>query len=194
MCLRVVGTDIDRIAGNDGTAKRLVSQLDAPDDVPPGGRIPVNRRIARLNHRGLGLWRDGGRGHHGRGDWLSRRDASDSIQRPLSFVTQRGIVCGRSQRLPGRLCLWPDASERPGGEDADIEEFIRQRFDQLRHSGLARRGRCLRGPHTPPIGRRESDRPRLWRGARSPRPQSDRWTPRTPPRRCGRMDPRAREP
>ena len=46
----VIGTHIDRIAGNHGTAIRVLSQLDAPDDVPPGGRIPVNRRIAR---RGL---------------------------------------------------------------------------------------------------------------------------------------------
>ena len=89
-----------------------------------------------MSHGGLGLWRDGRRGHKRRGDRLSRLDASDSIQRPLSFVTQCGIVCGRSQRLPGRLCLWPDASQRPGREDAHIEEFIRQRFDQLRHSEL----------------------------------------------------------
>src|SRR4030095_17061648 len=34
----VVGTYINRIAGNHGTAKRFVSQLDAPDDVPPSGR------------------------------------------------------------------------------------------------------------------------------------------------------------
>ena len=61
----VVGTHIDHIAGNHGTTKRVVSQLDAPDDVPPGGRIPVNRRIARLSHRRLGLWRDGRRGHNG---------------------------------------------------------------------------------------------------------------------------------
>src|SRR4030095_12442167 len=34
----VVGTNIDRIAGNHGTAKRFVSQLDAPDDVSPSSR------------------------------------------------------------------------------------------------------------------------------------------------------------
>ena len=45
----VVGAHIDRIADNDGTTKRFVSQLDTPDDVPTGGRIPVNRRIARLD-------------------------------------------------------------------------------------------------------------------------------------------------
>ena len=43
----VVGADIDHVAGNHGTAKRLVSQLDAPDDVAPGvvsqstGGLPV---------------------------------------------------------------------------------------------------------------------------------------------------------
>ena len=61
----VVGAHIDRIAGNYGTAKRLISQLYTSDDVPPSGRIPVNRRIARLSHRRLGLRRDGRRGHKG---------------------------------------------------------------------------------------------------------------------------------
>ena len=61
----VVGTHVDRIARNHGTAERLASQLDAPDDVSPGRRIPVDRRIARLRHCRLGLWRDGRRGHDG---------------------------------------------------------------------------------------------------------------------------------
>src|SRR5262249_16745371 len=41
-----------------------------------------------------------------------------------------------SQRFPGRLRLWPHTSERAGREDANIEELILQRFDQLRHCGL----------------------------------------------------------
>ena len=56
----------------------------------------------------------------------------------------------------------------------------------------AQPGRCLRGPHTPPIGRRESDRLALLPRPLSPWPPSDRWTPGPPPRRCGRMDPRAK--
>jgi hypothetical protein len=76
---------------------------------------------------------------------LSRLDASDSIQRPLSFVTHRGIVCGCSQRLTGRLCLRPEASQRTGRADAHIEEFILQSFDQLRHSGLRGRADACEG-------------------------------------------------
>ena len=132
----VVGSHVDRIAGNHGTAERVLSQLDAPDDVPSGSRIPVDRRITRLGHGGLGSWRDGRRGHDGRDDGLFRLDASDAIQRPLGFVTQCGIARGRSQRLPGRLCLRPDASQRAGREDAHIQEFILQSFNQLWHSGL----------------------------------------------------------
>ena len=48
-------------------------------------------------------------------------------------------MCGRSQRIAGRLRLRPDASQRPGCADAHVEEFILQRFDQLRHSGLRSR-------------------------------------------------------
>ena len=44
----VVGTHVDGIARDHGTAERLVSERDAPDDVPPGRRVPVDRRIARL--------------------------------------------------------------------------------------------------------------------------------------------------
>src|SRR5262249_7077286 len=51
----VIGAHIDHITSNHGAAKRLVSQLNAPDDVPPSGRIPVNRRIARSSHRRRGL-------------------------------------------------------------------------------------------------------------------------------------------
>ena len=61
----VVGPHIDRIVSNHRTAKRLVSQLDTPDDVPPSGRIPVHRRIARLSHRRLGLGHDESRRHRG---------------------------------------------------------------------------------------------------------------------------------
>ena len=75
----------------------------------------------------------------------SRLAASDSIQRPLSFVTQCWIVAGHSQRLQGCLCLWPDASQRPGRADAHVEEFILQSFDQLRHSGLRGRADARQG-------------------------------------------------
>src|SRR6185369_17161387 len=37
----IVRAHIDRIANNHRTTKRFVSQLDTPDDVPTGGRIPV---------------------------------------------------------------------------------------------------------------------------------------------------------
>src|SRR5262245_24523223 len=60
----VVSAHIDHIANNHGTTKRLVPQLDAPDDVPTGGRIPVNRRIARLDDCRLEWGRDGRRGHN----------------------------------------------------------------------------------------------------------------------------------
>jgi hypothetical protein len=46
-----------------GTSIHFVSQLDAPDNVPPRGRIPVNGRIAGLSHRCLRLGRDGSRVH-----------------------------------------------------------------------------------------------------------------------------------
>src|SRR5215813_4748027 len=42
----IVGAYIDHIAGNNGTTKRLVSQLDAPEYVSTGRRIPVNWRIS----------------------------------------------------------------------------------------------------------------------------------------------------
>jgi hypothetical protein len=45
----VVGADIDRIADDHGTTERVVSQIDAPDDVPAGGRVPVDRRVPRLD-------------------------------------------------------------------------------------------------------------------------------------------------
>jgi len=60
----VVGAHIDRIADNDGTSKRFVSQLDTPDDVPTGGRIPVNRRIARLDGCCMECGRDRRRWHN----------------------------------------------------------------------------------------------------------------------------------
>src|SRR5262245_60967501 len=53
--------------------------------------------------------------------------------------------------------------------------------------------RCLRAPHTRPIERRERDRAGLLSERLSPWPRSDRWTPGPPPRRRGRMDPRAKE-
>jgi hypothetical protein len=59
----VVGAHVDRIAGNDGTAERLVPQLDAPDDVPTGGRVPVDRRAARRDGRRLEWESDRRRGH-----------------------------------------------------------------------------------------------------------------------------------
>src|SRR5436190_19506377 len=55
----IVSANIDRVACNHGTAKRVVSQLDAPDDVSPGLRIPINRRITLFSRHRLGLWRDG---------------------------------------------------------------------------------------------------------------------------------------
>ena len=133
-----------------------------------------------------------GAGARGRDDRLSRLDAGDSTQRPLGFVTQGGIVGGRSQRLPGRLCLWPDAAQRPGREDAHVEEFIRQRDDQLRHGGL--RGGADAGEG---LTRRPSDAGnRIGQGPgeirRSLRSQPDRWRPGPPPRRRGRSRPRAR--
>ena len=45
----VVGAHIHHIADNDGASERFVSQRDAPDDVPAGRGIPVDRRIARLD-------------------------------------------------------------------------------------------------------------------------------------------------
>src|SRR4029450_837802 len=62
--------------------------------------------------------------HNGWFDRLCGLDAGDSTQGPLSVAAQRGIVCGRSERLPRRLRLRPDASQRPGREDAHIEELI----------------------------------------------------------------------
>ena len=189
----IVGTDIDHIAGNHGTAIHFVSQLDAPDDVPPRGRVPVNGRIARLSHSRLGLERYGRPWQIGCDSRLSRLDACDAIQRPLGLVTQCGIVCGRDQRLPGCVCRRPYASERFGRADANVEELILQRFDQLRHSQLRGRADACEG-----LTRRPSDAGNRitqgsWRGPWPPRPPSDRWTPRPPPRRCGRMDPRAKE-
>jgi hypothetical protein len=60
----VVGAYIDCIASNHGTTKRLVSQLDTPDDVPAGGCIPINRGIARLDDCWLKWGGDGRRGHN----------------------------------------------------------------------------------------------------------------------------------
>ena len=71
----VVGPHIDRIAGHHGTAKRVVSQLDAPDDVPPGGRIPVDRRIARVSH--------------GRPGVVARRKARARAARRQALQTRR---------------------------------------------------------------------------------------------------------
>src|SRR5262245_29279833 len=53
--------------------------------------------------------------------------------------------------------------------------------------------RWLRGPRMPPIERREWDLLELLPMRLSPWPRSDRWTPGLPPRRCGRMDRRAKE-
>src|SRR5262245_30257814 len=143
----VVGAHIDRIATNNGTTIRFVAQLDTPDDVPTGSRIPVNRRIAGLDdccfHReasplGLLAWLARGgptprAGRQAHSLALVRAvyaiSSSDSTQRPLCFVTQCGIVCRRLQRLPGRLCLRPDASQSSGRENAHIQEFILQSFD-----------------------------------------------------------------
>src|SRR4030095_2394093 len=57
----------------------------------------------------------------------------------------------------------------------------------------AQPGRCLRGLHTPPIERRAWDHAGLLPRPLSPWPRPDRWTPRPPPRRHGRMDPDAPE-
>ena len=88
------------------------------------------------------VWSGGateGAGTTCRRDRRSRFDSSDSTQRPLCFVTQCGIVCGRLQRLSSRLRLRSDASQGSGGEDSHIEEFILQSFDQLRHCRLRSR-------------------------------------------------------
>src|SRR5262249_41515912 len=55
----------------------------------------------------------------------------------------------------------------------------------------AQPGRFLRGPRTPPIERREWDRPGLLPTRLSPWPRSDRWTPGPPLHTHGRMDPGA---
>ena len=65
-------------------------------------------------------------------------------------MTECGIVGGGSQRLAGGLCLRPDASQGPGREHAHVEEFVRQRVDQLRHRWMCCRTdtpeRLTRGP------------------------------------------------
>ena len=53
MCIASCGAHINRIANNHRTQKRFAAQLDARDDVWAGGRIPVNRRIARLDDGSL---------------------------------------------------------------------------------------------------------------------------------------------
>ena len=135
----VVGPHVDRIAGHDGTAEGVVAQLDAPDDVPSGGRVPVDGRIARLIHGRPGLRRDGTRGHTRRAARLSWLDASDALQGPLRFVTQGAVVRGRGERLARGPCRRPDAAQRAGREDAHVEELVVQRADQLRHGGGRRR-------------------------------------------------------
>ena len=203
----VVGAHIDRIASNHGTAKRLVSQLDAPDDVPPGGRIPVNRRIARLGGLTEGLRPRTHRPARSRGP----------APAPLAGLTRCRSFAPLTRWLPAIRLNAHSASSRSAGSFAaalsasgptvpSVRCFPALRPRRCAHRGIhppelrstaarrtARPGRCLRGPHTPPIERRESDRPGLWPGPWSPRPPSDRWTPGPPPRRCGRMDPRARE-
>lgn len=47
-------------------------------------------------------------------------------------LPQRWIFCGHFQRPVGPRCLRPDASQRWGGADAHLEEFILQCFHQLR--------------------------------------------------------------
>ena len=161
----VVGAHVDRIADNHGTTKRFVSQLDTPDDVPPGGRVPVDRRIARLDDRRLEWRRDGRRGHNAvSATGPPRCDSGDSTQRPLCFATQ----C--RDRLP-------PPSAPPGPTAPSVRCFPERRPRRCAHRGshpsalrstaarqTAQPGRCLRAPHTPPIGRRGSDRPALCQG------------------------------
>ena len=113
-----------------------------------------------------------------------RLDASDAIQRPLGFVAQCGIVCSLSRRLraacpfgPMLPALRPRRCAHRGIRPSALRSTAAQR--------IARRGRCLRGPHTPPIGRRESDRPRLGEISLAA-PAFGPMDARTPPRKCGR--------
>ena len=114
---RVVGAHIDGIASNHGTTKRFVSQLDTPDDVSTGGRIPVNRRIARWTTVVSSGERDGRRGH------IVTRMGSPGLTPAIRLNAhsassrKRGIVCCRAQRLSGRLRLRSDASQGSGRED-----------------------------------------------------------------------------
>ena len=135
----VVGAHIDRIASNHGTTVGLVSQRDTPDDVPTGARVPANRRIPGLDDCRLERGRGGWCGHDVRRGRRCSCDSSDSTQRPLCLVAQCGIGCCGRQRFSSRLRLRSDASQGSRREDSHIEEFILQRFDELRHCRL--RGR-----------------------------------------------------
>ena len=134
----IVVPHIDHVAGDDGTAIHFVSQLDAPDDVPPWS-YPSQREDCPFETPSSGV----GARLKALANWAkqraSRLDACDAIQCPFGLIAECGIVCGRDQRLSRNLCLGPDASERLGA-DANVEELILQSFDQLRHS------HCAAGP------------------------------------------------
>ena len=160
----VVGTHVDRVARHHGTAERLVSQLDAPDDVPPGRRIPVDRRIARSGpSRRLGLWRDGRRGHDG-----AKRQALQARRRRSDRAPTRPRHASRDRLRP---LAAPPGPPAPLARCCPAHRPRRCARRGIHPSGLrsaaaprtARRGRCWRGLHPPPIGRRESDRPGLGR-------------------------------
>src|SRR5829696_5975681 len=68
----VVRAHIDGIASHHGATISFVSQLDTPDDVPTGGRIPVDWRIARVDGCRREWGREGRRRHDVRRDRLCR--------------------------------------------------------------------------------------------------------------------------
>ncbi len=98
--------------------------------------------------------------------WLNAHSAS-----PRSA----GSCCSRCQRLPCRACFRADAAQRAGREDAHVEEFVAQRFDQVRHRGVCRgtdtRERFARCPSDARNG--IANRSREVRGGRS-RHRADR--------------------
>ena len=102
---RIIAAHIYCIADDHRTAKRFVSQFDAPEDVPVSSRIPVDRRIASLGLRRQGFRCDGRRGEWGHDSGFPRVESRDSIQSPLSLIVERRVFCRHAQGLPCHLCF-----------------------------------------------------------------------------------------
>ncbi len=169
----VVAADIHRVAHDHRTAKRVVAQLDTPDDVAAGGRDssrPADVRSASRPSR-VAAPRAASPHRIGRPAIRTRPRRCDSrpTQRP-SGVRDPWQRPARPPRRPVLAVRCSRARRRRRCAHRGIHRPARRRVAARR---ARRTARSRPRPHRRPSGRRASRRPRPWRGLAWRQPPSD---------------------